>query len=265
MRKIINSATAQYEPVSTDNLVLDDRPISGSFNGITSDAVYKAISVDPGNVPAVESTDDGKVLTASYGAGGGSFAWATPEAPQSDIPEYSSTEVGKVLGVVADYDNVTNGQPSTILDWVDQPANELPAQLGTAGQVLTVNNSATGVEWATPSGGGSDTDFTLVYNTDPVFSELISAVQNGKRIECIIPYSSFTGVPTDYDRYTAGKIRMPLASTTYYDGEYFFKFYLYDGIDQWSLELSYSNDHLEFTWGTPKITKGAPTTPIYQS
>lgn len=78
MRKIINSATTQYEPVLTEELVLDDRPISGSFNSITSDAVYKAISVDPGNVPPVESTDDGKVLTASYGAGGGSFEWADP-------------------------------------------------------------------------------------------------------------------------------------------------------------------------------------------
>jgi len=112
MRKIINSATTQYEPVLTEELVLDDRPISGSFNSITSDAVYKAISVDPGNVPPVESTDDGKVLTASYGAGGGSFEWA-------DSPK------------------------------------ELPESLGTAGQVLQVNAGATGVEWATPSGGGS--------------------------------------------------------------------------------------------------------------
>ena len=76
MRKIINSASTQYEPLLTEELVLDDHPISGSFNGITSDAVYKAISVDPGNVPPVESTDNGKVLTASYGEGGGSFEWA---------------------------------------------------------------------------------------------------------------------------------------------------------------------------------------------
>lgn len=129
MRKIINSATAQYEPVSTDNLVLDDRPISGSFNGITSDAVYKAISVDPGNVPAVESTDNGKVLTASYGEGGGSFAWATPEAPQSELPEYSSTDVGKVLGVVADYEHVISGQPATVLDWVNYTQIEVVASM----------------------------------------------------------------------------------------------------------------------------------------
>ena len=232
MRKIINSATAQYEPVSTDNLVLDDRPISGSFNGITSDAVYKAISVDPGNVPAVESTDDGKVLTASYGEGGGSFAWATPEAPQSDLPDYSSTEVGKVLGVVADYDHIISGKPAIALDWV------------------------------TPSGGGSDTDFTLVYNTNPVFSELISAVDNGKRIECIVAYSSFTGWPTDMNKYTSGKIRMPLISTTFDDGMYDFLFYLYDGRDQWWFEMYYDADHDEYTWNNPTITNGAPTTPV---
>ena len=166
MRKIINSATTQYQPVLTEELVLDDRPISGSFNSITSDAVYKAISVDPGNVPAVESTDDGKVLTASYGEGGGSFAWATPSGG-SDIPEYSADDADKVLGVVVDSSGDT---PVASLDWVDQPANELPAQLGTAGQVLTVNSGATGVEWATPSGGGGssssafDTTFNLVNN-----------------------------------------------------------------------------------------------------
>ena len=152
MRKIINSATTQYEPVLTEELVLDDRPISGSFNGITSDAVYNAISVDPGNVPPVESTDNGKVLTASYGEGGGSFAWATPEAPQGELPAYTTSDADKVLGVVVDSSGDT---PVASLDWVDQPANELPEQLGTAGQVLTVNAGATGVEWATPSGGGS--------------------------------------------------------------------------------------------------------------
>lgn len=43
MRKIINSKTKQYETVSTDDLVLDDEPTPSSFNGITSDAVAKAI------------------------------------------------------------------------------------------------------------------------------------------------------------------------------------------------------------------------------
>ena len=43
MRKIINSKTKQYETVSTDEWTLDDEPTAGSFNGITSDAVSKAI------------------------------------------------------------------------------------------------------------------------------------------------------------------------------------------------------------------------------
>lgn len=127
--KIINSETKNYKPLLTDKLVLDDAPKSGSFNAITSDAVYKAISVDPGNVPAVAEGDNGKVLTASYSEGEGSFEWATPEAPQSELPDYSSTEVGKVLGVVADYDHVISGQPSTILDWVNYTQIEVVASM----------------------------------------------------------------------------------------------------------------------------------------
>lgn len=134
MRKIINSATTQYEPLLTEELVLDDRPISGSFNSITSDAVYKAISVDPGNVPAVESTDNGKVLTASYGEGGGSFEWAAAPVPPSELPEYSTSDGNKVLGVVVDSSGDT---PVASLSWVNnntfqvsdiQVVSSLPAQ-----------------------------------------------------------------------------------------------------------------------------------------
>lgn len=42
MRKIINSEK-QYEETSTEELVLDDVPTKGSFNGITSDGVAEAI------------------------------------------------------------------------------------------------------------------------------------------------------------------------------------------------------------------------------
>lgn len=110
MRKIINSATTKYEPVLTEELVLDDHPISGSFNSITSDAVYKAISVDPGNVPPVESTDDGKVLTASYGAGGGSFEWGTVP---SELPAVAGN-AGKILAV-------NSGATGT--EWVTPPSS----------------------------------------------------------------------------------------------------------------------------------------------
>lgn len=132
--KIINSETKNYKPLLTDKLVLDDAPKSGSFNGITSDAVYRAISVDSGNVPAVESTDNGKVLTASYGEGGGSFEWAT--AP-NELPSIGSN-AGKVLAV---------NSGATAVEWVNVP-QELPSVTGNAGKVLTVNSGATGTEWA---------------------------------------------------------------------------------------------------------------------
>ena len=86
MRKIINSSTAKYEDQLTDNLVLDDQATLNSFNGITSDAVARAI-VGAGNVPAPGAGDDGKVLTVvsgmaawapSQGGGGGASYTAGP-------------------------------------------------------------------------------------------------------------------------------------------------------------------------------------------
>lgn len=336
MRKIINSATTQYEPLLTEELVLDDRPISGSFNGITSDAVYKAISVDPGNVPPVESTDNGKVLTASYGEGGGSFEWAeaqggasytagngidiTSDTISADLdPKGLKITSGKIdinlatnsglgyaqsvssetltVGGSAAYvgsirlnnsalstylDSASNGDTFTLtiprmlftlddellsgervyfafsnklatqnpsfsecsyIDVTDQlsividdmsteignstitlPAymyasagwssdvashtfgffvtsegkffsgsgyvtasytsapsglkvsNPLPASLGTAGQVLTVNAGATGVEWATPSGGGGSDVEVLTYGASVSYSDIVYAI-----------------------------------------------------------------------------------------
>lgn len=76
-------------------MLVDDKPNVGSYNLITSDAVARAISVDPGNVPPVESTDNGKVLTASYSEGTGAFEWAT--AP-NELPSIGSN-AGKVLAV----------------------------------------------------------------------------------------------------------------------------------------------------------------------
>ena len=65
-------------------------------------------------VPSVSSGDNGKVLTATYSNGVGTFGW-------------------------------------------DDAPTELPASLGTAGQVLTVNSGATGVEWSTVQSGSEYT------------------------------------------------------------------------------------------------------------
>lgn len=44
LTKIINDATQSFRPVLTDKLVLDATPTEGSYNGVTSDGVAKAIA-----------------------------------------------------------------------------------------------------------------------------------------------------------------------------------------------------------------------------
>ena len=70
---------------------------------------------------------------------------------QDVVPTPEAADSGKVL---------TAGADGTAT-WADVP-EELPASLGTAGQVLTVNAGATGVEWATPSGGGGGVNLAEV-------------------------------------------------------------------------------------------------------
>ena len=80
-----------------------------------------------------------------------SYKLGTPGATQlsvtNPVPTPASADNGKVL-------TVTNSSGS--FGWADAPT-ELPAQLGTAGQVLSVNSGATGVEWATVQSGSSYT------------------------------------------------------------------------------------------------------------
>lgn len=59
MKKIINSASKQYVPVDTENLVLDDTPTEGSFNSVTSDGVAKAIAGGGGGGGTTYSAGDG--------------------------------------------------------------------------------------------------------------------------------------------------------------------------------------------------------------
>lgn len=96
MRKIINSATRNYEDKVTDELVLDAVPTVNSFNSVTSDGVARAIAGASGEVPAVTENDNGKVLTAIYDEGGPAVEWAEPVR---EIPESSAADEGKVLTV----------------------------------------------------------------------------------------------------------------------------------------------------------------------
>ena len=60
----------------------------------------------------------------------------------------------KVNGTAPEGSNITEKLTSFVDEY--QGGQELPETLGTAGQVLTVNQAGTGVEWADAAGGGSD-------------------------------------------------------------------------------------------------------------
>lgn len=128
LKKVINSATQQFEPVLVDKLVLDAVPTVNSFNSVTSDAVARAVAGASGEVPAVTESDNGKVLKAVYDEGGAAVEWgeaapavtvdqtynALSENPQSgtavaeaiaaipapsvdEVPDVTSSDDGKVL------------------------------------------------------------------------------------------------------------------------------------------------------------------------
>jgi hypothetical protein len=78
IEKIINGGN--YQPTITDKIVLDSTPTVNSLNGVTSDAVARAIAGASGEVPQVTQSDNGKILTAIYDAGGPAVEWA--EAPE---------------------------------------------------------------------------------------------------------------------------------------------------------------------------------------
>lgn len=113
IKKVINSQSQTFQPILTDTLVLDAVPTVNSFNGVTSDAVARAVAGASGEVPQVTENDNGKILTAIYDAGGPAVEWA--EAP-TGIPEAQSSDNGKILGVVD-----ANGT----MAWVDKPVSNV--------------------------------------------------------------------------------------------------------------------------------------------
>ena len=138
---------------------------------------------------------------------------------QDVVPTPAAGDSGKVLTAGAD------GTGS----WADAP-KELPASLGTAGQVLTVNAGATGVEWATPSGGGGvlvmkctgtgeETADGILVPLDTSIADLMAATSSFTPVFVAIPAYTDT---SPYYNYQSGPTAIPLWSpfvpnTTFYE------------------------------------------------
>ena len=186
------------------------------------------------------------------------FIAAFTEAVQSWTISYSAIEVTgysitptvlpSVTGNAGKFLTVTG----SILAWGSVP-NELPPLTGNANSVLTVNRGANDVVWTAPL------DYTMVYATTPAGGSMTEepwqAVQNRKRIGCLVPYAAFSGSLAAGSLYNAGWIYLPLASVVDRgSGEYKWNFYLYDGANKWSLVLTCEED--EWSWGTPSVVPG---------
>lgn len=63
-------------------------------NGLTNSSGTVSVT-NP--IPSVTSSDDGKVLQATYSGGSGSFAWTTPSGGGNQVPAVTSNDDGKVL------------------------------------------------------------------------------------------------------------------------------------------------------------------------
>ena len=85
-----------YQPVMTDKLVLDSTPTVNSLNGVTSDAVARAVAGASGEVPQVTENDNGKVLTAIYDESGPAVEWG---AIPGELPDTTGASQGDVLTV----------------------------------------------------------------------------------------------------------------------------------------------------------------------
>jgi hypothetical protein len=157
MRKHINSETTNYQDELTEVLVLDDKPVVNSFNGITSDAVARAVAGASGEVPQVTEGDNGKVLKAVYDAGGPAVEWGS-EATVDQT--YDATSANAQSGVavaeaVGTPVNLVQGSGVTLTESsgsVTISANaQLPAHSDAdSGKVLQVQADGT-LAWVTLS------------------------------------------------------------------------------------------------------------------
>ena len=144
----------------TDNtvgeIVLDVVPTVNSFNGVTSDAVARAVAGASGEVPQVTESDNGKVLKAVYDEGGPAVEWGEATVDQTYNAESTNAQSGTA---VAEAIGTVNAVPASAVE--------------DAGKVLTVDANGAAA-WAEAQGG----DVVVVtYDTTKV-AEISAAIKD---------------------------------------------------------------------------------------
>ena len=140
-------------------VTVDQTYSSSSTNAQSGTAVAEAvaaISVD--EVPAVTSSDDGKILKATYSGGTGSYDWESP-------PTEKNLVAGSNVSITASGDNVTIAATDTTYTFstglTDNSGtitvtNPLPSSTSSdEDKVLTVDSTGAPV-WAASQGGGNE-------------------------------------------------------------------------------------------------------------
>lgn len=158
----IDSTTKKIKLLSTIPSV-DQTYSAVSTNAQSGVAVAEAIAAIPApsvdEVPAVTSSDDGKVLTATYSGGTGSYSWATSSVPSSK-PLVAGSNI-----------TITDGANDVTIAATVPAVDEVPAVTSSDdGKVLTASYSGgTGsYSWQTAQGGGSSAPITLPALAQPV-------------------------------------------------------------------------------------------------
>ena len=140
----------------------------------TAEEDIDKLQTDVGDVTQLHTTDKSSLVAAvNENEGRLDTAENDIDALETQVPKAVAGDAGKVL-------TATGAGSAT---WQDVP-KELPASLGTAGQVLAVNSDATGVEWKT-------TPIYIEYDADdiPDIDDFIGAAEAG-----IPVYLRHTGV-----------------------------------------------------------------------
>lgn len=124
-----------------------------------------------------------------------------------EVPVIGNSDNGKVLTAVVD------GSDKHV-EWGDAP-KELPASLGTAGQVLAVNAGATGVEWTNPQVPAYN---PAVYDYGSDASDFMTALLSnwsaGKPMMLRVPVSAFSTLTSGRHFWSGGYLFLPLVSFT---------------------------------------------------